>query len=44
VEPGNAHAKAGVTNLRGELIRDRVLLHVWPDLPSRIVASTPSYQ
>jgi hypothetical protein len=31
VQPGNAHAEAGATNLRGEVIRDRVLLHARPE-------------
>ena len=31
VQPGNAHAEASATNLRGEVIRDRVLLHARPE-------------
>jgi hypothetical protein len=31
VEPGDAHVQAGAADLRGEVIRDRMLLYVRPE-------------
>ena len=31
MEPGDAHAEAGTADLRGEVIRDRMLLYVRPE-------------
>jgi hypothetical protein len=31
MEPGDAHAEAGAADLRGEVIRDRMLLNVRPE-------------
>ena len=43
MEPGDAHAEAG-TGLRGEVIRDRMLLYIQPSLDSQYVASTTQHQ
>ena len=41
VQPDDAHAEAGAADLRGQVIRDRVLLlHARPESGSRGVAST----
>jgi hypothetical protein len=37
MQPGDAHAEAGAYHLRGEVIRDRMLLYVRPDLCARRV-------